>query len=57
MLKYGIFVSLFVTAVVLFFVGLFAAIIPMVLIGAVMLVSLFLTRRAFMPIQEPKWDP
>ena len=57
MLKYGVFVSLFLAAVILFFVGLFAGIFPMVLIGAVMLVALFLTRRAFMPVQEQKWDP
>ena len=57
MLKYGVFVFLFVTAVTVFFVGLFANILPLVLVGAILLVALFVTRRAFIPIQEPKWDP
>ena len=54
MLKYGVFVFLFVAAVTLFFVGLFANILPLVLVGATLLAALFLTRHAFMPIQEPK---
>ena len=57
MLKYRVFVFLFVAAVILFFVGMFAGIFPMVLIGAVSLIALFLTRRAFMPVQEQRWDP
>ena len=51
-MKYGLFVLLFVTSIVLFFVGLFTAIVPMVLTGAIMLTALFLTRRSFIPIQE-----
>ena len=57
MLKYGVFVFLFVTAVTLFFVGLFASILPLVLVGAILLAALFVTRHAFIPIQEPKPDP
>ena len=57
MLKYGVFVFLFVAAVSLFFVGLFANILPLVFVGAILLAALFVTRRAFLPIQEPKWDP
>ena len=52
MLKYGLFVFLFLAAVILFFVGLFAGIVPLVLVGAVMLTALFLTRRSFIPVQE-----
>ena len=57
MLKYGVFVFLFVTAVALFFIGLFANIVPLVLVGAILLAALFVTRHAFIPIQEPKPDP
>jgi 4-hydroxybenzoate polyprenyltransferase len=56
MLKYGVFVFLFLTAVTLFFVGLFANILPLVLVGAILLAALFVTRHAFMPIQQPKPD-
>ena len=56
MLKYGVFVVLFLTAVTLFFVGLFANILPLVLVGAILLAALFVTRHAFIPIQEPKPD-
>ena len=52
MLKYGVFVSVFVAAVIVFFVGLFVNILPMVLGGAVILVALFFTRRIFIPTQE-----
>ena len=54
MVKYGVFVFLFVVAVVLFFVGLFGNSVPLLLAGALMLFALFLTRRMFMPIQEPE---
>ena len=57
MLKYGVFVLLFVTAVTLFFVGLFASIPALVVVGAILLAALFVTRHAFIPIQEPKPDP
>ena len=50
--KYGVFVFLFVATVIIFFVGLFVNIFPMVLVGAVMLVALFFTRRLFIPTQE-----
>jgi len=53
-MKYGLFVLLFVTSIALFFVGLFMAIAPMVLAGAIMLAALFVTRRSFIPIQEEK---
>ena len=53
MLKYWVFVSLSVAAVVLFFVGLFGNFVPLLLAGAVLLLVLFLTRRVFMPIPEP----
>jgi hypothetical protein len=51
-MKYGLFVLLFVTSIALFFVGLFTAIVPMVLTGAIMLTALFLTRRSFIPVQD-----
>ena len=57
MVKYGVFVFLFLTAVTLFFVGLFANILHLVLVGAILLAILFVTRNAFMPIQESKQDP
>ena len=53
MLKYWVFVSLSVAAVVLFFVGLIGNLVPLLLAGAVLLLVLFLTRRVFMPIPEP----
>jgi TRAP-type C4-dicarboxylate transport system permease large subunit len=52
MLRYGVFVFLFVATVIIFFVGLFMSILPLVLVGAVMLVALFFTRRIFIPTQE-----
>ena len=52
MLKYWVFVFLSVIAVVLFFVGLFGNLVPLLLAGAVLLFVLFLTRRLFMPISE-----
>ena len=52
MLKYRLFVLLFVTSVVLFLVGLFAAIVLLVLAGTIMLTALFVTRRSFIPVQE-----
>ena len=56
MLKYRLFVLLFVTSVVMFFVGLFAGVVPLVLAGAIMLTTLFVTRRLFIPVQEEE-DP
>ena len=53
MLKYWVFVFLSLTAVVLFFVGLFGNLVPLLLAGALLLFALFLTRRFFMPIPEP----
>ena len=52
MLKYGVFVFVFVATVIIFFVGLFVNILPLVLAGAVMLVALFFTRRIFIPTQD-----
>ena len=52
MLKYGVFVFVFVATVIVFFVGLFLSILPLVLGGAVMLVALFFTRRIFIPTQD-----
>jgi uncharacterized membrane protein YiaA len=52
MLKYRLFVLLFVTSVVLFLVGLFAAVVPLALAGAIMLTALFVTRRSFIRVQE-----
>ena len=51
MLKYRLFVLLFVTSVVLFLVGLFAAVVPLVLAGAIMLAALFVTRHSFIRVQ------
>jgi hypothetical protein len=53
MLKYWVFVFLSLTALVLFFVGLFGNFVPLLLAGAVLLFVLFLTRRLFMPIPDP----
>ncbi len=52
MLKYGVFVFLFVATVIIFFVGLFMNILPLVLAGAVMLLALFFSRRIFIPTRE-----
>ena len=55
-MKHRLFALLFLTSVVLFFVGLFAAIVPLVLAGSIMLTALFVTRRAFITVQEEE-DP
>lgn len=53
MLKYWVFVFLSLTAIVLFFVGLFGNFVPLLLAGALLLFALFLIRRFFMPVQDP----
>ena len=50
MLKYWLFIVLFVAALILFFVGLFANIVPLILVGAILLFALFLTRQRFMRV-------
>ncbi len=50
MLKYWLFIVLFVAALILFFVGLFANIVPFILVGAILLFALFLTRQRFMRV-------
>ena len=57
MLKFRLFVLLFVTSIVLFLVGLFAAIVPLVLAGAIMLTALFVTRRSFIPVRGEEDSP
>lgn len=52
MLKYRVFVVLFIVSVVALFGGLFANILPLVILGAVMLLLLFVTRRTFIPVQR-----
>ena len=52
MLKYRVFVVLFIVSVVALFGGLFAGIIPLVILGAVMLLLLFVIRRTFIPVQR-----
>ena len=51
MLKYRVFVVLFIVSVVALFGGLFAGILPLVILGAVILLLLFVMRRTFIPVQ------
>ena len=50
--KYAIFAILSLASIVLFFVGLFAGLVPLVIVGAAALVVLFVVRRSFIPVEE-----
>lgn len=50
--KYAIFAILALASMVLFFVGLFAGLVPLVIIGAATLFVLFVVRRSFIPVTE-----
>ena len=50
--KYAIFAILSLASIVLFFVGLFAGLVPLVIVGAATLVVMFVVRRSFIPVEE-----
>ena len=55
--KYRIFIFLFIVSIVAFFVGLFAGILPLVIVGAVILLALFVIRRSLIPVPEDDSAP
>ena len=57
MLKYSVFAILFIVSVITFFVGLFAGIFPLVIVGAVILLALFVMRRSLIPVPEDDGTP